>query len=287
MVQEEYPHVRLIINEANEGFAAANNRAIEASASELIATLNNDTEVDARWLEHLVAAMETDPSLGACASKMVFAANPGLINSTGICLDRAGIAWDRLGGFKDEGEANRRCEVFGACAGAAIYRRGMFEDVGTFDEDFFAYLEDVDLAWRSRLRGWRCQYVPEARVRHIHSGTGVEGSAWKNFMLGRNKVWTVIKNYPVPSALLHLPIILFYDLGTVPYSLLLRGDASSFKGRLAALRGLGGMLRKRREIQRRRTVSNEALLGLMEPPARPDILLRRYSHVRVFRRADS
>jgi GT2 family glycosyltransferase len=280
LVRAEYPHVRLIVNSRNEGFAAANNRAIEASTGELVATLNNDTVADSRWLEHLVAAMASDRSLGACASKMLFAANPAMINSTGICLDRAGIAWDRLGGARDEGEANVRCEVFGACAGAALYRREMFEDVGTFDEDFFAYLEDVDLAWRAQSRGWRCLYVPEARVLHVHSGTSIEGSRWKNYVLGRNKVWSVVKNYPLPHLLRYLPAVVLFDLLSIQYSLLARGDISALRGRLAAIGRLRRMLGKRKVIQLRYSVSSNQVVANMEPLVRPDRMAGRYRHLR-------
>src|SRR5206468_2274482 len=113
-------------------------------------------------------------------------------NSCGIAIDPAGIAWDRYGGSPTSA-VDRDREVFGPCAGAALYRRAMLEDVGLFDGDFFAYLEDVDLAWRARLRGWGCVLEPVAVVRHAHSATLGEGSPFKRYLLGRNKVWVLAK----------------------------------------------------------------------------------------------
>ena len=102
---------------------------------------------------------EADSALGMCASKMVFWHQPSMINSSGICVDRAGIVWDRDGGKVDATSANETAAVFGPCAGAALYRRMMLDEIGLFDEAYFAYFEDVDLAWRARAAGWGCAYV--------------------------------------------------------------------------------------------------------------------------------
>ena len=279
-VAESFPDVRIIQNEKNLGFAAGNNIGVRATSGEVVATLNNDTRADPRWLEELVAAMQGQEMVGMAASKMLFAHRPEIINSTGICLDPAGIAWDRRGGEVDAIEESGPTEVFGPCAGAALYRRAMLDRVGLFDEDFFCYLEDVDLAWRARLMGWRCLYVPTARVHHVHSGTGQEGSPFKNYLLGRNKVWTIIKNYPSPELFFFLPIILAYDLGSIPYTLLARGDASALRGRLAALRCLPHFWRKRREVQKRRTIPFAALASQLSPLESPLAVLRRYRHLR-------
>jgi len=280
LVARRFPEVRILRNERNLGFAAGSNIGIRATSGECVATLNNDAQADSRWLEELVAAMQGQEMVGMAASKMLFAHRPEVINSTGICLDPAGIAWDRRGGEWDAAEESRPIEVFGPCAGAALYRRAMLDQVGLFDEDFFCYLEDVDLAWRARLMGWRCLYVPTARVYHVHSGTGQEGSPFKNYLLGRNKVWTIIKNYPSPELFLFLPIILAYDLGSIPYTLLARGDASALRGRLAALGRLPHFWQKRREVQRRRTVPFAALAEHLSPLESPLAVLRRYRHLR-------
>ena len=173
-----------------------------------------------------------------------------MINSAGIALDPVGIAWDRLGGLPDDPGEREPVEVFGPCAGAALYRRAMLEQIGLFDEDFFAYLEDVDLAWRARLAGWRCLYAPAARVYHAHSATGVEGSPFKSRLLARNKVWLIAKNYgPNGCLLAHLPLILLYDLAAVAFALLARGDVHSLLGRIDGILGLPRVWRKRLAVQ--------------------------------------
>ncbi|MFQ5858637.1 MAG: glycosyltransferase family 2 protein [Anaerolineae bacterium] len=279
LVREQFPPVQIIEAGENVGFAKGNNVGIQATDTPLVATLNNDTWVEPDWLEQLVRVMESDPRIGTCASKMLFAHQPEIINSAGVCVDPVGIAWDRLGGTPETRDTTEPMDVFAACAGAALYRRAMLEDVGLFDEDYFIYLEDVDLSWRSQLMGWRTVYVPQARVYHVHSGTTQEASPFKNFHLGRNKVWMVVKNYPSPQFWLYLPLILLYDLGSIPYSLLARGETAALRGRLAALRRLPEAWRKRREIQKRRRASFEDLEAVLSPLENPLALLRRYEHL--------
>jgi GT2 family glycosyltransferase len=279
-----HPAVRVIANGENRGFAAAINQGIEAGDSEYIATLNNDAEAAPGWLAALVEAAESERAqgvrVGMCASKMVFADRPNVINSAGICVDRAGIAWDRLGGAPDDagpGGAGARswAEVFGPCAGAALYSRDMLDEVGLFDADFFAYMEDVDLAWRARRAGWRCLYVPGARVTHRHSATGREGSPFKSYHLGRNKVWLVAKNYPFGPLWHHVPLVLLYDLAAVAYALLWRRDVHALRGRLAGWAALPKMLARRTRPGAHRRLDLEWL----EPLELPWRVSRRYAHL--------
>jgi hypothetical protein len=279
LVREQFPAVRLIEAGENLGFAKGNNVGILATDTPLVATLNNDTWVEPDWLTQLVRVMETDARIGTCASKMVFAHQPEIINSAGVNVDLVGIAWDRLGGTPEAHDTEEPIDVFAACAGAALYRRDMLKDVGLFDEDYFIYLEDVDLSWRSQLMGWRTVYVPQARVHHVHSGTTREASPFKNFHLARNKVWTVVKNYPSPQFWLYLPLILLYDLGSIPYSLLVRGETAAIRGRLQAFRRLPQAWRKRRQIQSHRRVSFKDLQNVFSPLETPLSLLRRYEHL--------
>ncbi len=146
-----YPTIHVIRNKRNLGFAAANNAAMRATRTEFVATLNNDTLPRPRWLSSLVKAADAHADYGAFASKMCFWQQPHVINSAGLVVDRAGLAWDRHCGDPVE-EASAKAEVFGASAGAALYRRKLLDDIGLFDERFFAYLEDVDLAWRAQWR---------------------------------------------------------------------------------------------------------------------------------------
>jgi GT2 family glycosyltransferase len=282
-VKEQFPTVRLLCLEKNLGFAAGNNAGIRASKAPFVATLNNDTRVEPGWLAALVSAIQSRPQVGMCASKMLFYDRPQMINSAGICLDRAGIAWDRHGGRLTirVSEADQEpTEIFGASAGAALYRRTMLDEVGLFDEDFFAYLEDVDLAWRARLAGWRCLYIPSAVVYHRHSATAIEGSPFKSRLLGRNKVWIILKNYPWPALLFFLPLIVAYDLGSVSVALLQQRNINPLIGRLLAIPQLPAVLAKRFQIQRARKISAATMLALMEPVTTPQQVIRRYQHLR-------
>ena len=279
LVEHRFPNVIVVRNAENKGFAAGNNDGIRTASGKYIATINNDAVAAPNWLEELINSIKHDDSMGMAASKMLFYDWPEVINSTGISLDRAAIAWDRLGGQPSDRSEVTPVEIFGPCAGAALYKRAMIEDIGLFDEDFFMYLEDVDLAWRGRLRGWRCIYVPTAEVRHIHSASSIEGSAFKNRLLGRNKVWTTIKNYPAPELYLYLPAILFYDLVSLPYTVLVRGNMATLQGRLEGFRRIGPALRKRRAIQRRRRASSSELASVMDPLTNPLTLFKRYRHL--------
>ncbi|MCB0217280.1 MAG: glycosyltransferase family 2 protein [Chloroflexi bacterium] len=286
-LRETWPRVRLLELEANLGFAEANNRAIRASRSPWVALLNNDTLPEPGWLEALLDAARGQPRVGSVASCMLFLEDPGMVQSAGIALDPTGIAWDRLGGAAaDRGAVPGG--VFGASAGAALYRRAALEDVAepdaegrpsVFDPDFFMYLEDVDLAWRLRLRGWTSVYAPEARVLHQGSASSGEGSPFKNRLLARNKVWTLVKDYPGRPFLLRLPLILAYDLASAPYRLIVQGQTAAFAGRLAALSGLGAALAKRRRIQARRRATWSELRAAMSPLEAPWAVLARYAHL--------
>jgi hypothetical protein len=180
------PNVRLVRNQANLGFAMANNQGIRASSAPLVAALNNDALPEPEWLETLVSAAEQAPEAGMFASKILLRESDGRMDSAGIEVDRAGIAWNRRWGEHDLGEESTCVEVFGPSAAAAVHRRAILDHIGLFDEDYFIYYEDVDLAWRAQWAGWRCVYVPQAVVHHEHSATTVRGSPFKNYLLGRN-----------------------------------------------------------------------------------------------------
>jgi GT2 family glycosyltransferase len=270
--------VQLIKNADNVGFASACNQGIQLARGRWLALLNNDAFPEPTWLEHLVAAAQSDHGWGMVGAKLLFNHEPERINSAGIAIDWAGIAWDWRGGEKDEPLEAEKVEIFGPCGGAALYSLEMLIDVGGFDEDFFAYLEDVDLAWRARLAGWRCILEPKARVYHVHSATLGSGSPYKNYLLGRNKVWLITKNYPAPWLFLLLPVIIGYDLMSVFYNALRTRSLSSLKGRLAAFQQLPHFWRKRRAIQRRWKDAQNWKTP-MSPLVLPTSVLKRYRHL--------
>ncbi|HOU12364.1 MAG TPA: glycosyltransferase family 2 protein [Anaerolineae bacterium] len=272
---EHFPQAKVITNTQNLGFATAVNQGIRAGQSRYVAVLNNDTEVSPDWLAVLVSTAENSPDVGMCASKMLFADNAQMINSTGICVDRVGMVWDRRGGESDDAAEVGPVEIFGPCGGAALYRREMLDAIGLFDEDFFAYMEDVDLAWRARIAGWRCMYVPQARVLHRHSSTGKEGSPFKSFHLGRNKVWLIAKNYPFYTFWYYVPLLLFYDVLAVLFMFVMRGDVHTLRGRWAGWRRISQMWRKRPHIS---TTERKDIAYLLAP-VWPWRVLHRYQHL--------
>jgi GT2 family glycosyltransferase len=273
-LRENYPAVQLISNTENRGFARAVNQGIQASKGPYVAVLNNDTEPEPQWLRALLAASDAEPGIGMVASKMVFADRPHVINSAGICVDLAGIAWDRFGGRIDDPTEAAPVEIFGPCGGAALYSRAMLDEIGLFDESFFAYLEDVDLAWRGRVAGWHCLYAPAARVLHRHSATAGEGSPFKRYHLGRNKVWLLAKNYPFAELAWAAPLVILYDFAATLYALFARRDLQALRGRVSGLATIGPRLRKRQHVKPRPDIA------FLSPLVLPWRVSDRYAHLR-------
>jgi GT2 family glycosyltransferase len=274
------PRVRVLRNARNLGFAGPNNQAIEAARGAFVATLNNDAPPEPGWLAALLDVARVDPRIGSVASRMVFAHAPDVVQSAGIAIDRAAIAWDRHVGLRVSESDSRVTEVFGASAGAALYRVEMLRALGGFDARFFLYLEDVDLAWRARLAGWRAVHAPHAVVRHAHSASAREGSPFKNWHLGRNKVWTTVKCYPAAGFSRYLPAVVAYDLASLPYTVATRRDLSPLTGRLAALRGLHPFLRDRAVLARAYPDGWERTRDWMEPLKPPLEVFGRYRQLR-------
>ncbi len=178
----------------NRGFAGGVAEGIRAAAGEWVLCVNNDATVEEGAIAELLrVADDADDDVGSIAALMVFADRPDVINSAGIEVDRLGVAWDRLLGQPVDMGKTSVTEVFGASAGAALYRRAMLDEV-PFEESFFAYLEDVDVAWRARMRGWRSLYAPSAVVAHEFSATARHGSPLKYYWSGRNRVRVLARN---------------------------------------------------------------------------------------------
>ena len=243
-----FPWVKVVRNEENLGFAGGTNVGIRRSTGEYIFTLNNDTWIEKELLEHLAEPM-SEKDVGMCASKMLFP--DGRINSAGICISRSGAAWDRGMFEPDMGQYNRREEIFGPCAGSALYRKEMLDEIGLFDEDFFLFMEDVDLAFRGRLAGWKCIYVPEAKVYHLHGGTAGFGSNLAVYYGNRNVIWYVMKDYPLVLLLASLPWIIGRNLAVIPYYAIKGHGRVILKSKLDAMTGLPSMLRKRSKVVRK------------------------------------
>ena len=201
--QDAGAQLTVMLNEKNHGFARGNNIGIRYAAQTMdaryIMLLNNDTIVQPGCLQELVRAAEHDPAAGSWQAKMLAMAASGTIDTVGIALRTDDIFAVAIGhGLQDGAEFSRGKEIFGVCAGAALYRTDMLDRIGLFDEDFFAYYEDVDLAFRARRQGWAAVYVPAAVVYHGHSATLGKEAPLKTKLLERNRYYCIVKNAPRP-----------------------------------------------------------------------------------------
>jgi GT2 family glycosyltransferase len=263
--------VQLLALGENRGFSAAANAGIRASRSEYVALLNNDTEVDRRWLQKLIEAAEGAQSeVGLFASKMLDFDNRRILDGAGDALRRSGLPY-RLGHQElDRGQYDAPASVFGVCAAAALYRREVFDEVGLFDEDFFAYCEDGDLSFRAQLAGYRCLYVPEATVYHVGgASTGGKRSPAATQLGTQNSLNLLVKNLPAPLILGSLPLIVAGQLSRLLVSSVSPSRLWAHLGGITgALRLLSRMLQKRKEIQKRQRASNDYIGQLLQRSSR-------------------
>lgn len=289
LLARDLPEVRVISLGENRGFSAAVNAGIRASDAEYVALLNNDTEQDVGWLAELVAAADATPQAGSFASKLLDFGDRRVLDGAGDVLRRSGLPY-RLGhGEIDRGQYDRPRFVFGACAAAALYRRSMLEEIGLFDEDFFAYCEDGDLSFRAQLSDYRCLYAPKAVVYHMGSAsTGNKRSPTATRLGTRNGLGLLVKNLPAPLVPELLPFIL---LGQMSRLAVTARSPRTLRAHLAGIseawRLLPKMFAKRREIQRHRRIPVRDLRRLLGESSRAAAgsLLRRLRDRRALRRA--
>jgi GT2 family glycosyltransferase len=233
-VRERFAPVRVLELGVNAGFAGGVNAGLDATSGEWVLLLNDDATIEPDGVRALLHAARDRPDVGSLAAQMRFARD-GRINSAGLGLDRLGVAFDLHVGSPVESLGGEVRDVFGASAGAALVRRAMLDDVGPFDASFFMYLDDVDLAWRAQMRGWRCLLVPGAVVHHHHSASSIHGSAFKHFHVGRNRVRLLAKHMPAGHLARYGAAIVFYDLAYVAFAVLSDRTLAPLRGRVAGL----------------------------------------------------
>ena len=193
-------NVRILEMPTNIGFGGAINAGFATSNAEYLATINDDARASPQWLEKLVEAMDKTPSLGCCASS-VRLAETGALDSAGMLIARDGSS--KQCGHGEPAEAFFQLqEVLLPSGSAAIYRREMIKETGGFDADFFLYCEDTDLGLRACWAGWKCRYVPEAIVEHSYSQSAGRASALKAYLVERNRLRLIVKNFPLMELLL-------------------------------------------------------------------------------------
>ena len=208
LVKEKYPDVTLITFTENKGFSAAVNEGIKQADTKYVLLLNNDTVADGRMVTELEKALEKNPGAFSAAAKMINLHAPDKLDGAGDFYCALGWAFAR-GKDKNTDSFNRPGRIFSSCAGAALYRRKIFDNIGYFDENHFAYLEDIDLGYRANIYGYPNIYVPEAEV--LHAGSAVSGSRHNTFKVrlsARNSVYLIYKNMPLFQVLLNLPFLM-------------------------------------------------------------------------------
>lgn len=207
LVEREFPGVRLIALDQNYGFPRAVNEGIRAASRPYVILLNNDTEVLPGFTDALADALEADGRAFSAQAKLISLYDPERIDDAGNYYCALGWAFAR-GKDWPAARYEEPGAVFAACAGAAAYRRELFEKIGGFDEAHFAYLEDIDVGWRARIAGYRNLYVPSAKV--LHAGSGTSGSRYNEFKVSlssRNNIYLIWKNMPFLQILLNLPLL--------------------------------------------------------------------------------
>ena len=256
MIEEQYPDVKLLKLPDNMGFAIACNEGIKASNAEYIVLLNNDIEVTPDWLRELYEGMERHPECGMGTTKMMFLDQRDVFYNTGDLFHSWSAGGGRGQGEKDVGQYEKEDYVFGACAGAGIYRREFFNQVGLFDEDFFIFAEDVDLNMRGQLQGLKAVYLPKAKVFHIGTATVGLYSDRYVYLCKRNDIWVFIKNYSLKMYFKYLSSIWKHQFADIKYFTYRGQGQVLLKSKWDALKLLPQMLCRRKKIQSTRTTSD-------------------------------
>jgi GT2 family glycosyltransferase len=257
--------VRFIYLSKNEGFSKAVNIGIKQAKGDYIAILNNDTEVDPNWIRNVLKAFKNNPDIKFITSKIKSLRDKQVIDDVGDVILYSGKVYKIGNNEKDEGQYDKKRFVFGASGCASIYRRDFFDRVGYFDEDFFAYIEDVDISFRASLLGLKCLYVPDAVVYHVGSATtGSQYNDFTIFYLAQNTVNVIIKNFPAKLLIKFIPLILTHVLSLQAFFILNSGGLQFFRGIISAFKMLPKMTVKRNEIMKNRILTDKELTKMLK-----------------------
>lgn len=258
--------IKLIETKTNLGFAGGNNHAFKFLDESInwIALLNPDAYPEPDWLKELAKTILAHPEYQFMGSKLLIDSNPELLDGTGDAYHISGKAW-RINHQKPLlCDPAKRIEIFSPCAAAAIYRRDIIEKVSGFDEHFFCYYEDIDLAFRLRLLGYRACYVPTSIARHTGSATTKRHSDFYTYHGHRNLVWTYLKNMPGLLLIISLPLHILLNVLTI-IIFTLRGQGKTIiKAKKDALLGIGTIYQQRKTLQRQRVISNLKVFELLK-----------------------
>lgn len=259
-LHECWPEVDVVVHERNRGESATLNTCLGLSSTPLVGLFNNDIELDPRCLEELVGAMRAHPEAGWACAKLIDFHQRDVIDGAGDVFSWMATAERRGHGQRDRGQYDEPRAIFGACGAAAIYRRSALDEVGPFDEDFFALYDDVDWDLRAHLAGFDCRYVPSAVVYHMGGATLGSGlTDFTCYQQWRNTLWIIAKDLPADALLRHSPQLLLGQLVSLAVAVRDRRLAVWWRAWRDALRAMPHVLRKRREVQARRRVGLRAL----------------------------
>lgn len=254
-VENLFPEIELVRLETNLGFAAANNLGIKkARGTKWIALLNPDAVPERDWLEKIYHAAEEFSDFQFFACQLRDALRPDLIDGEGDVYHIGGHAWRKRHGRSFKPQKYDFMECFSPCAAAALYKRRILVDVGGFDEGFFCYFEDIDLGFRLRLLGHRCAYIPNAIVYHAGSATTGKQSAFSVYYGHRNLIWTYFKNMPSFLFWGLLPCHIFVNFVAIGVVSIRGQGITILKAKIDAIRGMNGILRKRKAIQKSKRI---------------------------------
>jgi GT2 family glycosyltransferase len=256
-LREHWPAVRVVAaGEGNVGVAAALNAGVRAARGVYVALLNNDLELDRRWVGELVAALDRHPEAGSVGGKLLSFYDRSVIDSVGDVFTRSATAYPRGGGEVDVGQYEDEVEIFAPTAGAAMYRASALADVGPFDESFFAYFEDVDWGLRAQLAGYRAWYAPRAVAYHMGSHTtGGDRNPRFYALKRRNTIALLVKDVPMSFMLRNAHRMAFHQFLSLCYSLRPGMLGVHLCAIASALRELPAWLKARREIMSKRTIA--------------------------------
>jgi GT2 family glycosyltransferase len=273
MVAAEFPAVKVLALSENRGYAGGCNEGVRQSDSEYVLLLNDDTVMEPQTLGELVRALDNDAQIALAQPKLLNINDRERFDYSGACgglIDILGypFAFGRvfMAMEKDEGQFNQPSQIFWACGTAALFRRRALEEVGLLDEDYFAHMEEVDLAWRLHLAGYDGVRVPQAVVYHYSGKTLPNTERWKMYLNHRNSLACLVKNYSLANLVWILPLRIFFEWGTIFISLLRgdwrRGPAAlkvQFQFPIVFFRFFG----KRRQAQKARRVSDFQVMKKM------------------------
>ena len=262
LVKANFSEVKIVELAENRGFTGGNAAGLNVASGKFIALVNNDAWAERDWLERLLQPMLGDPTVGICASKLIIEGTDR-IDSAGDGATTAGVGFNR-GHWVDHRKYGTLEPVLGACAAASLYRRKMIDEIGFLDDDFFLYDEDVDLSFRAQLAGWKCVYVPDAILQHKGNATSVRLSDTHVYYHTRNLEFVWIKNMPTGLILRFAHHKILQELGSFCYLCLRHMKwRAFFRAKRDALKMLPVMLKKRKQIQERRRVSNDYIRRLL------------------------